>query len=179
MRSAPRASASRARSAPRRRWSTPWSTRCRTWASATSTCRARPSACGARSTRRAEARGPDVRRQHLSLRFRTSRVTPLALAAAEGPDAAAPRLAILLNGFFDCLFPHGVDDILGLVEELADLLALGLGLHLGALEAADGESGVVHLPLVRLTVVGASPGCLWSQIELALPHRLSARIGPS
>ena len=49
-RSAPRASASRARSAPCRPCRTPWSTPSATSACATSTCRARPSGCGRRSS---------------------------------------------------------------------------------------------------------------------------------
>ena len=48
---ASRASARRARSRPRRPWSTRWSTRCATSASRTSRCRARRSGCGRRSRR--------------------------------------------------------------------------------------------------------------------------------
>ena len=78
-RSAPRASASRARSARRRRCRTRWSTRSPTSASATSTCRAPPSGSGGPSAARLTAVSIQVRYRLASGRWPTrSPPTPTA-----------------------------------------------------------------------------------------------------
>src|SRR5437588_3381973 len=113
--------------------------------------------------------------------------TPRLPAAAFPPRlAGGGTLAALLPfplpvDLGDDLRACGVDDVLGLIEQLADVLAVRrrLGFDRRRDQAAVGPAGVAHAPFVAGAVVGAAPRCLGSQVQAAEAGHFTGRICPA
>src|SRR3954469_18037601 len=108
------------------------------------------------------------------------RVTVLMSAPAPAEAAPEPTALVGLAHLGEDLGADGVDDVLGLVEDGGGRAVVEPGRLLGRAGRHQGAVRPVHVgqaALVALADVGAAPGRVGSEVEVALPHGLAIGVG--